>query len=188
MEASKCITTRRSIRDFLNKEISDEVLEQIVSVAAYAPSWKNTQTCRYVVIKNRDMMNELSEKAMFGFAHNSSIVKRASALVVVAQKKEICGYDMDGTFSTPKGDRWQMFDAGVASQTFCLAAWDAGIGSVIMGIFDDEVVSRIVGLYKFESAAALIAIGYPAEAPEAPQRKPVDTLLKVVKENKKIYE
>ena len=43
-----------------------------------------------------------------------------------------------------KGDRWQMFDAGIASQSFCLAAYEQGLGSVILGIFDDAKVASII--------------------------------------------
>ncbi len=181
MEAEKCIKTRRSIRDFLDKEVPDELLREIVETASYAPSWKNTQTCRYIVVKDKEMLLKLAEHATFGSERNKGNIRRASAVVVVAQKRGICGFDSDGTFSTPKGDRWQMFDAGIAAQTFCLSAWDRGVGSVIMGIFDDEAVSNIVGLYNFENAAALIAIGYPYGMPDAPQRKSPDVLLKVIK-------
>ncbi len=180
MEASKCIKERRTVRDFLEKEVPDELLREIVEVASFVPSWKNTQTCRYVVVKNKELLTEIAEKGTFGFDWNKRIIKRASALVVVVQKNGVCGYEQDGSFSTPKGDRWQMFDAGIAAQTFCLAAWDRGIATAILGIFDDEMIARILDLHHFNNVAALIAIGYPYEYPDAPTKKDVDILLKII--------
>ncbi len=54
------------------------------------------------------------------------------------------GYEHDGTFSTPQNDRWEVFDAGIATQTFCLAAHAKGVGSVILGIFDEEKIHQYV--------------------------------------------
>ena len=65
----------------------------------------------------------------------------------------------------------------MAAQTFCLAAWEYGVGSVIMGIFDAEKVAELLQLPEDEEAVALIAIGYPDETPNAPKRKTVEELV-----------
>ena len=85
--------------------------------------------------------------------------------------------EKDGSCSTSKGESWLMFDAGAAAQTFCLAAWEHGVGSVIMGIFDPDQVAALLHIPENETVVALIPIGYPAEEPNAPKRKPVEELL-----------
>ena len=70
-----------------------------------------------------------------------------------------------------------MFDAGIAAEAFCLAAYEQGLGTVIMGIFDEEKASSYLELSEDRELAALIPIGYPAESPVAPRRKPVEELL-----------
>ena len=70
-----------------------------------------------------------------------------------------------------------MFDAGVAAQTFCLAAHEKGIGSVIQGIFDEAKAASILGIPEDRELVAFIPIGYPAESPVAPKRKSVSDLL-----------
>ena len=69
-----------------------------------------------------------------------------------------------------------MFDAGIATQTFCLAAHAKGVGTVILGIFDDAKVGEIVGIPEGQTVAAVVAMGYPAFAPDMPPRKSVDDL------------
>ena len=97
--------------------------------------------------------------------------------MAVTFKKGRCGYERDGSFTTKKGDRWQMFDVGVACQSFCLAAWDHSLGTVIMGVFDEEGISKLLNLPEDQELAALIAIGHPDIKPDAPKRKSVDELL-----------
>jgi len=70
-----------------------------------------------------------------------------------------------------------MYDAGVASEAFCLAAYEKGIGSVIMGIFDPEKTAKLLNLPEDRDVIALIPIGYPDEEPTAPKRKPVEELV-----------
>ena len=48
----------------------------------------------------------------------------APMVIAVTIIKGRSGYERDGSFSTPKGDRWQMYDAGVAGEAFCLAAFE----------------------------------------------------------------
>lgn len=109
--------------------------------------------------------------------YNSNIIRQVSTLIAVTFIKGRCGYERDGSFSTKKEDRWQMFDVGAACQTFCLAAHEAGLGTVIMGIWDEDAITELLDIPEGQELAALIAIGYPDVAPEAPKRKSVQDLL-----------
>ena len=101
---------------------------------------------------------------------------RIARISAVIEKR--CGYEKDGSFSTSKEDRWEMFDAGIATQTFCLAAHEKGVGSVIMGIFDEDKVAELISLEEGRKVAALIAVGYPDEEPALPKRKEVEELVR----------
>lgn len=70
-----------------------------------------------------------------------------------------------------------MFDAGIATQSFCLAAHEQGIGSVVLGIFDEAKAASLLDLPEDRELIALVPIGYPAEEPIAPKRKGVEELL-----------
>ena len=73
-----------------------------------------------------------------------------------------------------------MFDAGVAAQTFQLAAHGKGIGSVVLGIFDEDYIADAIQLEAEKKISALIAVGYPAEDPNTPKRKPVSELVRFI--------
>ncbi|MDO5141903.1 MAG: nitroreductase family protein [Eubacteriales bacterium] len=180
METSRCIETRRSVRKFTAQPVTKEAIERVVAAAAYAPSWKNTQVARYLVVTDADKKQQIADTCMMDFAHNQGIVSRAPALVVLTMVTGRSGYERDGSFSTALGAHWQSFDAGVAAQTFCLAAHDCGLGTVIMGIFDGDKVADVVSVPAGQTVAALIALGYPDEQPNCPKRKSVDELLTLI--------
>lgn len=176
MTAQECIKGRRSIRQFKADKIDRDLLSEIIETASYAPSWKHTQIVRYIAIEG-ELKDKIAAEGTDAFPNNGKIIENAPMLIAVTVIKNRCGYERDGSFTTPRKDTWQMFDAGVASQTFCLAAYEKGIGSVIVGIFDQAKIESLLQLPEDRELVALIPIGYPDEAPVAPRRKPVDDLL-----------
>ena len=176
MNVTECMKTRRSIRKFKTDPVDHLKIESVVSSASYSPSWKNTQITRYTAIEDSSLLAEIADR--FTPEFNSNIIRQAPLLVAVTFIKGRCGYERDGSFTTKKGDRWQMFDAGIACQSFCLAAWEEGLGSVIMGVFDEDGISGLLELPEDQELAALIAVGFPDISPAAPKRKPVEELLR----------
>ncbi|MBQ2627608.1 MAG: nitroreductase family protein [Eubacterium sp.] len=179
METRTCIETRRSVRKFTDQAVTPEVLEQIVATAAWAPSWKNTQVVRYHAVCTKEIKDRIAREGVMDFTWNTKIMEGAPVLVVMTMITGRSGFEKDGSYSTSKGAHWQSFDAGIAAQTFCLAAHDLGLGSVILGVIDEAAIKGILNIPEEEEIAALIPLGYPAEEPKAPRRKAVEELLTV---------
>ena len=161
MDTKTCIKTRRSVRKFTDAPVSEEVIKELVGCAAYAPSWKNS----------------LAEECCA--EHNAGIINGSAALVATLIVDKRSGFERDGSFSTVREDNWQAFDNGIATQTFCLAAAEEGLGTVIMGLYDIEKASNILQVPEGQLLMALIAVGHPADEPEAPKRKTVEDLLTI---------
>lgn len=175
METVKCIRERRSVRKFdTSREVSAELIESVIDTARFSPSWKNTQVTRYIALEGA-AKDELA-KCTTIWAKNGDIIRNAPVVIAVCAVSKRSGYERDGSFSTSKGDKWEMFDVGVASEAFCLAAYEAGLGTVILGLYDDNA-PEVIGVPEGQELIALIPMGYPAESPEAPRRKEVSELL-----------
>ena len=177
MDAQTCILTRRSVRKFTDEPVSHELLEKVAALAAYAPSWKNTQISRYLAIEDPEVRNTIAEEYCLPGANNPNIIKGAPLLVAQTFVKSRCGYERDGTFTTDREDGWQYYDCGIAAQTFCLAAHDLGLATVIMGVFDRKRLQAYLQIPEDQELMALIAVGHPSEVGPAPKRKDVDVLL-----------
>ena len=147
MNATECIKTRRSIRKFKPDPVDHVLLESLIETASYSPSWKNSQITRYTAIEDSSILDKIVTDYTPDF--NANIIKQAPMLIAV-------------TF---------------ASQTFCLAAHEAGLGTVIMGIWDEDGITELLNIPENQELGALIAIGYPDIDPAAPKRKSVNDLL-----------
>lgn len=181
METIQCITERRSIRKFTAEKVGRDVIEDIVEAASFAPSWKNTQITRYIVIEDTAVKTRIAEDCVLGFTYNAKTINNAPQVVAVTYVAGRSGFEKDGSYSTSKKDRWENFDAGIATQTFCLAAHEKGVGTVILGIFDEEKTAHAISLPEGQKVAALIAMGYAeGEAPSAPKRKEAAELVKYI--------
>lgn len=176
MNAKDCIKERRSIRKFKADPVDHALLSEIVETASYAPSWKHTQIARYIAVEG-ELKNKIAAECTDAYPKNGEIITQAPLLIAVTFLTGRSGFERDGSFSTAKGSFWQAYDAGIATEAFCLAAWDKGLGSVIMGIFDDAKAASLLHLPEGRELAALIPVGYPDETPTAPRRKPVEELL-----------
>ncbi len=178
MEVFECIKTRRSVRRFEDRPVDHEVIRKAVDAAVWAPSWKNTQTPRYTVTDSRKIIDDIAANGCCGFEFNSKTLRQTPVLIAVSYVKGRCGFERDGSYSTDKKEGWQMFDAGVAAQTFALAAHAEGLGTVMLGIYDPAYISKKLGIPETEEVAVLIAAGYEAFTPDAPKRRSSEEVLR----------
>ena len=100
---SNALTARRSIRKFQPTPVSPDTIRAIVAVAAYAPSWKNSQTTRYTLLTKREEIDRVADECTMGFQKNIDTLHGAPALVVLTTVNDRSGYERDGSFSTSKG-------------------------------------------------------------------------------------
>lgn len=178
MDAIKMLKERRSIRNFKDEKVHRNLIKEIVSTSIFAPSWANTQIARYTVVDDKEIMERLGKEVFMGFKFNEKILSNAAGVVVLSYVKGKSGYGPKGNFATVKGSSWEMFDAGIAAQTFCLAAYEKGVGTVILGIFDENKVAEIIDLPEDEVVASLIPYGFEKDHPKAPKRNSVEDILR----------
>lgn len=176
MNAKECLLQRRSCRKYKDERLPRAVIREIVDMARFAPSWHNTQIVRYTVIDDKSLKCEIAEHGLLGHVYNAKTLSRAAAVAVISYVTGLSGRE-DGRFATPKKDAWEMFDAGCAVQSFCLAARECGVGTCILGVFDGEYIRERLRLPADQQIACLVAMGYPEEWKTAPPRREADDIL-----------
>ncbi|MDF2567008.1 MAG: Nitroreductase [Oscillospiraceae bacterium] len=177
MDLEQCIRTRRSIRRFQQREVSQQTIKQLIETAIFAPSWKNSQVTRYIAIVDPKVKQRLADSLK---ERNKAIITSAPAVIVSTVVRNRCGYNRDGSFETLKGKGWQMYDCALSNYALCLAAMEIGLGTCILGIYDEAEATRILNIPDEEEIVALIPVGYPDESPEMPKRKSVDDIVRFI--------
>lgn len=151
MEALKCIMTRRSVRKYKPGRIPEAKLRKVLEAAMNAPSARNRQPWRFVVVRERETLLKMTD------VHPYARMLREAALAVV-----ICGDLAD------EGNRayWEQ-DCAAATQNALLAAHALGLGAVWLGVHPrgDRVrgIQKLLYLPKDIVPLSIVSIGRPAE-------------------------
>lgn len=188
MDAIEMIKERRSIRKFKNEKVDRETMKEIIELSRWAPSWANYQIARYTLVDDDATIAKLANDGVKGFVYNMKTIQSAQGIAVLSYVKGKSGrldqkkLDlMQEELSASKADVWEIFDAGIACQTFCLAAHAKGVGTCIFGVIDEKSIAEIVNLPAEEAVAALIVYGYE-DGPHAKPtpRKDVDKIVRFI--------
>jgi len=158
MEIFETIFTRRSIRKYLPGSIPSKDIEEILKAAMYAPTARNSQTWRFVVVEERDDLTQLAQIHPYG-----KMLAQASVAILV------CG----DTHVDPL-EGYQIQNASAAVQNILLACHGLGLGAVWLGVYPRkqrmEALSSWFGLPEHIMPIALISIGIPDEEKPMPER------------------
>lgn len=177
MELGTCLSGRRSIRNYKAEAVSREDLEKMIEAAILAPSWKNSQVSRYYITDTPEKTKEFTS-CMADF--NQKNMENASAVIVSTVVKNRSGFERDGSYSTHLKDGWQYFDNGLQVQNICLKAYELGLGTLVMGLYDVEKIREFFDIPESEEIVAVIAVGYAVEEPQMPKRKSVEDIAKFI--------
>jgi nitroreductase len=179
MDTIEAIRTRRSVRRFLDKPVEEEKLQAVFEAVRMSPSWANFQCQRFIVVKDKAVREKISELtyvesfwAPLGYKANPSQKGIAEAPVVVVA----CA---DPTKSGVLWDQhYYMADVGIAAQNLMLAARALGLGTVFVGVFDEEKLRNLLNIPSNIRIVGLFPIGYPQEEKkEGPSRKPLNEIV-----------
>ena len=152
----KEIETRRSIRKFQpDKPLSKEQLNQMLHAAMLAPSACNTRPWEFIVVTNREKLNEIAEAHQY-----AKMCKTATAAVIVVALPQT---------GMPEGYYPQ--DCGAAVQNILLEAESMGFGTCWCGVYPKtplmERFGDLFGIQKPKIPFCVIAVGVPDESPQA---------------------
>jgi len=162
MELQEVICKRKSIRAYTEQEIPAETITAILEAARLAPSWKNLQCWRWLILRQKKQRQALAE--VLG-DWNRKVISSAPVVVV------LCA---DPAASGVMGDKqYYLVDAAIAMEHLVLAATAHGLGTCWVGAFDEEKVKNALHIPPEFRVVALSPLGYPAQEPPAQPRKPL---------------
>lgn len=173
MEFKDLISARRSVRKY-DAPAGHETLVKILTEAQQAPSWKNQQASRCYVIETPETLEELRDAALPSFNRNSSA---HATLIVTAYVRDLVGFS-DGAPANEVGNGWGAYDLGLHDAYLLLAAKNAGLDTLIMGLRDADVLRAKLGIPENEEILSVIAVGKGIGEPASRPRKALDEVVR----------
>jgi nitroreductase len=159
------IKKRRSVRKYEEKELSNDQIKQVLETARYAESWANKQGWQIMVVKSAETRAKVAE--VLGSNYGARAVATAPVLLVVCMDPNASG--------VMKGKEYYMVDAGILMDHLMLEAADMGLGTVFIGMFDEDKVREVLGVPEEYRIVGLTPLGYPAKMPgERPRNELAD--------------
>lgn len=187
MDFKTLLTHRRAIRDFQNREVPLSIIREIIQDTCFAPTARNGQPCKFIIIRNRDYIKKLSDESKKNLL--SDLVKDPDSLI-----KNYESYLRDETFNVfynapclvyiigPKDVHSLEVDCALTAAYFMFSATSRGLGTCWIGLgahIRDRKILSDMGVPEDCEIVAPIILGYPTSMPPASERHAPD-ILKII--------
>ena len=156
MDVVELIKSRRSIRQFKQKEIPQDILINCVDAARIAPSAANLQPLEYILVTDKEQVDYLFPLLRWAAYINPKGDPKpgqhpTAYLIVLLNENH--------------GEKWKFHDVGAAVENFMLAALSYGLGSCWLASVDRDLIRSFYRIPEEYTIDSVIALGYPAEEP-----------------------
>ncbi|MBC7081549.1 MAG: nitroreductase family protein [Thermoplasmatales archaeon] len=158
------IKNRRSVREYESRDVSNELIIELIEHARLAPSAKNLQEWKFIIVKDKEKRQKLSEAAK-----NQKFVSEAP--VVIAGVATYTDYVMSNGIPACH------IDVAIAMEHIALAAAEKGLGTCWIGAFYQDKAKEILKVPENCKIIALMTLGYPKEDGKEKIRKRIDEII-----------
>lgn len=164
MNVATAIRERRSIRVYREDPVEEEKLALVLEAARIAPSARNRQEWKFVVVRDPATRERLGAAAPYG----KFLAQAPVAIIACAT---------EGEFVMSCGQIAGTVDTSIALAQMILQAQELGLGTCWLGAYDEAAIKAILQIPATARVVAITPLGYPAESPEARPRKALEEIV-----------
>lgn len=166
---------RQSTRAFdTERSVPRAAIERIIESARLAPSACNAQPWHFIVVDEPELKNKVADAASARLLGMNHFTKQAPVHIIVVEEKVNFSSGIGGMI---KDKHFAYVDIGIAAAHICLAAEAEGLGSCILGWFNESKVKKLLNIPDSKRAILDIVIGYPAQELRPKKRKPTEEVV-----------
>lgn len=171
------VNQRQSDRKYVDKPIEKDKLMRCLDAARLAPSASNSQPWTFVVTDRPELCYQVGRAAMGPLYSFNKFASQAPVIVAIIMEKPKVVTEVGGRI---KNKEYPLIDAGITAEHFCLQAAEEGLGSCMLGWFDEKKVKELLHVPEEKSIPLLITVGYTPENYKHRKkiRKSIDTVVK----------
>jgi nitroreductase len=160
MKFLELIEKRQSDRKYIDKKIEKEKLLHCLEAARLAPSASNSQPWTFVVIDEFELKDKVARYTFGPLRAFNGFVIQSPVIVAIVQEKPKKITEWGGRI---KNKEYPLIDIGIAAEHFCLQAAEEGLGTCMLGWFNEKEVKNLLGVPENNNIPLLITVGYTPE-------------------------
>lgn len=168
------IRSRQSDRKYSDKIIEEDKLSRILEAGRLAPSACNAQPWKFIVVNEPQLIKDVAEAASAKLLGMNSFVNQAPVILVIVREQPNFSSKVGGTI---KNKDYSLIDIGIACENICLQSQAEGLGSCLIGWFDEKQIRKILKIPGSKRVELLITLGYPLSEKREKKRKPVEVVV-----------
>ena len=157
MEFHELISLRQSDRKYIDKPVKRGVINRCIDAARLAPSASNSQPWTFIVIDDIEIKNKVANKTFGPLKSFNKFVPQAPVIIAIVQEKPKIVTELGGRI---KNKEYPLIDIGIAAEHICLQAAEIGLGSCMLGWFDEKAVKELLKVPENKNIPLLITLGY----------------------------
>lgn len=157
MKFLELIKLRQSDRKYLPDSIESEKLNRCLEAARMAPSASNSQPWTFVTVTNPELKEKVALQTFNKVVAFNKFVLQAPVLVVLVLEKPKLVTRVGGAI---KSMQYPMIDIGIAAEHFCLQATEEGLGTCMLGWFNEKPIKELLNIPKKKTIGLIITVGH----------------------------
>jgi len=166
---------RYSVRNYKNTPVPEEEINRCIEAARLAPSACNSQPWKFIIVDDLKLKNELAKVGFEGFLDFNHFAFKAPVLVLMVSERQKIFAKFGGIV---KKKNFSLMDIGIAAEHFCLQAAEEGLGTCILGWFNEKKIKKLLSIPKLKRVELIISVGFSAdEKIPHKKRKNIDEIL-----------
>ncbi|MCD4834470.1 MAG: nitroreductase family protein [Bacteroidales bacterium] len=167
------INKRQSDRAYLSKPIEQEKLSRIIEAGRLAPSACNAQPWKFIIVDQQELKNKIADCTSSKILGMNHFTKQAPIHIVIVEEK---ANFTSNAGSLIKNKQFPLIDIGITAEHICLQATAEGLGTCMLGWFDETKVKKLLNIPKSKRVPLIITLGYPASETREKRRKDLDNI------------
>ena len=160
MSFLELVNKRYSVRNYAETPVAREAIDRCIEAARLAPSACNSQPWKFIVIDDPERIGPFAKTAFEGLLKFNHFVYKAPALVLIVSERQKAFAKLAGMV---KQKSFSQMDVGIAAEHFCLQAAEEGLGTCMLGWFNEAKVRKILSIPRPKRVELIISVGFSAD-------------------------
>ena len=152
------VKARQSVRGYLSKEVEREKIERCLEAARLAPSASNSQPWSFIVVDDPKLKEAVAKETFSQLISFNNFSLQAPVLIILISERP--GF-LNKVAEAIKDKQFSLIDIGIAAEHFCLQAVEEGLGTCMLGWFNEKGVKKLLNIPPPKRVELIITMGYP---------------------------